>query len=85
MTKLQIVSDLHLEFATTTLENAGDTDILVLSGDICVANFDWETYIPFFEQVSRDFPHVIYILGNHEHYHGQFFNTQSLLKIQLEH
>ena len=85
MTKLQIVSDLHLEFATTTIENASDTDILVLSGDICVANFDWETYIPFFEQVSRDFPHVIYVLGNHEHYHGQFFNTYSLLKIQLEH
>ena len=36
--KLQVVSDLHLEFEDMDIPNAGDTDVLVLSGDILVGN-----------------------------------------------
>ena len=34
--KLQIVSDLHLEFNDVTINNAG-ADILCLAGDVCLA------------------------------------------------
>lgn len=36
--KLQVVSDLHLEFEDITIPNAGDTDVLILSGDILLGN-----------------------------------------------
>lgn len=35
--KIQVVSDLHLEFSDVNIPNAGDTDILILSGDIMIA------------------------------------------------
>ena len=37
----------------------------------------------FFQQVCEEFPHVIYILGNHESYHDDIANTYSDLKQKL--
>jgi hypothetical protein len=34
----------------------------------------------FFKSCSEKFKHVIYIMGNHEHYHGVYFETYSTLK-----
>lgn len=82
--KIAIASDLHLEFASIKLENPGDVDALILSGDImlgCVLpqnKTDAQSrtlrsrFTAFFEQVSRDFPRVLYVMGNHEHYNGDF-------------
>ena len=36
--KIAVCSDLHLEFGTISLENTENADVLILSGDICVAN-----------------------------------------------
>lgn len=36
--KIALASDLHLEFGSITLENTENADVLVLSGDICVAH-----------------------------------------------
>ena len=36
--KIAIVSDLHLEFDTITLENTPNADVLILGGDICIAD-----------------------------------------------
>ena len=35
--KIAVCSDLHLEFGPISLENTDNADVLVLSGDICVA------------------------------------------------
>jgi predicted phosphodiesterase len=36
--KIAVCSDLHLEFGPISLENTENADVLILSGDICVAN-----------------------------------------------
>jgi hypothetical protein len=40
-------------------------------------------YHKFFQQCSERFPHVIYVAGNHEHYHGDFKDTIPDLKKRL--
>ena len=94
--KLAICSDLHLEFQTITLHNEEDADVLILSGDICVASklapyhnpystasTHSDLYHDFFRDVSKKFKNVIYVAGNHEHYQGDFAITYSTLKDQL--
>jgi predicted phosphodiesterase len=94
--KIAVCSDVHLEFAQLELKNPGGVDVLILSGDICVARdlMEYETnigvdfgkssrYHEFFSTCSREFPHVLYIVGNHEHYHGDFKNTIPDLKKRL--
>ena len=34
--KIAVCSDVHLEFGPLTLENPGDVEVLILSGDILV-------------------------------------------------
>ena len=70
--------------------------MLILSGDICVArdmmhhdpygiiDFGKSTrYHTFFQECSARFPHVLYVVGNHEHYHGDFKYTISDMKARL--
>ena len=87
--KIAICSDLHLEFGTISLENTEHADVLILSGDICVAkdllkknqadvgfsNLRSEKIHLFFEECCARFPYVVYIFGNHEHYNGDFGDT----------
>lgn len=94
--KIQLASDVHLEFGPISLDNHG-ADVLVLSGDICVAadlmavnnndvldRFARSTTIhTFFQECCARFKHVIYIMGNHEHYHGDFATTFEDLKYYL--
>jgi predicted phosphodiesterase len=98
--KIAICSDVHLEFGPLTLENTEDAKVLILSGDILVENdldiFDrrqYESgfmrhsakrYHDFFFDVCSKFPYVIYVAGNHEHYHGDFKYTLSGLKEKLQ-
>jgi predicted phosphodiesterase len=94
--KIAVCSDLHLEFGEITLENPGDVDVLILSGDICVARDLMEhdplgivdfgkssRYHTFFQNCGKEFPHVLYVAGNHEHYHGDFKDTIPDLKSRL--
>lgn len=100
--KIQLCSDLHLEFADVMIKNNTGADVLILSGDIMVAedlrnqpaDLSWADlptdghgrakrtmrYRDFLQRVSFQFPHVIYVMGNHEHYHGHF--DQSLKYIR---
>jgi Icc-related predicted phosphoesterase len=81
--KLAIASDLHLEFADIELKNDGNVDMLVLAGDICVVK-DLKTYMDFFRRVSEEFPRVLYVMGNHEHYNGDYATTYTHLKEALK-
>jgi predicted phosphodiesterase len=95
--KIAVCSDLHLEFGPISLENTEGADVLILSGDICVAhdvrerdsfNLKGESdksnkIHTFFEECCARFPNVIYIMGNHEHYHGDFAQSVTNLRDRL--
>lgn len=84
--KIAVASDLHLEFRDLTLNNDENADVLVLAGDICVAKHFHSRpeynikYFNFFKDVSTKFKHVIYVVGNHEHYNHLFNDTVKVLK-----
>ena len=94
--KVAVASDIHLEFGDLDLPNTNDADVLILSGDICVAadigrpdphgfmaGARSNRITDFFKRCSSQFPHVIFIMGNHEHYHGDFAKTYAKLKNML--
>ena len=94
--KISLCSDVHLEFGDLDFENDQGAEVLILSGDICVAA-DVDVYDPrqskqgfaryksdriheFFARCCNRFPHVIYIVGNHEYYHSDFATSFAHLK-----
>ena len=99
--KVAICSDLHLEFGDLEIKNTEGAEVLILSGDILVENdFDiydrrqdemgfmrgkTRLYHKFFDRVCSEFPHVVYVAGNHESYHGDIATTYSGLKRKLGH
>ena len=88
--KIALASDVHLEFGPLELKNTEAADLLVLAGDICVAQHFkaqdkyTQRYLEFFKQCSEEFPHVIYVMGNHEHYNGDFAYTAYILREALK-
>lgn len=103
--KISILSDAHLEFEDLDFENDQGADVLVLSGDIMVAedlhnhkHFDYDPYTPgavaelgrrqatalrfrnFLKRCSQRFPHVVYVAGNHEFYHGRWVASLNHLR-----
>ena len=93
--KIALASDVHLEFGPITLDNTEGADVLVLAGDICVAKHFVDgrptymqhlakEYREFFDHVCREFPHIVYILGNHEFYNGDIKHTYNILKEHLD-
>lgn len=103
--KLAICSDIHLEFGGYLPKNTENADVLVLSGDICVAHYlspetspytssysgggmryltHLDRIYEFFTSACKEFKYVIYVMGNHEHYHGDFAKSYEILKDGLE-
>jgi len=93
--KIAVASDVHLEFGPIVFENTGGADVLILSGDICVVKdlLEHDSPMPteksqklhdFFYNCCNKFPHVVYIMGNHEHYHYDFAHTLKDLKKNLK-
>ena len=99
--KISIASDIHLEFGDLDLQNTDGADVLLLSGDICVAaDLDMrdsrqtemgfararsERFHEFFERCATRFPHVIYIMGNHEYYHSDIATELNEVRRKLAH
>ncbi len=94
--RIAVASDLHLEFGLISLENTENAEVLILSGDICVANdvLDRDPYQKkfddksgkihlFFQECCSRFKNVIYVAGNHEHYNGDFAETIAGLRERL--
>ena len=95
--KLYVTSDIHLEFGDLDLQNNDDVDVLILSGDICVAHDigrpDSQSVLEgsrsvrvrdFFQRCSDRFPHTVLIMGNHEHYHGDFSKSRDIIQGMLD-
>ena len=90
--KLYVTSDIHLEFGDCIIKNEDNVDVLILSGDIMLAqdmhdhteNASTVTeglgahqekakrFRDFLSRCSLQFPHVIYVAGNHEFYNGKW-------------
>lgn len=73
--KIQIASDLHLEFPENRRwldENKliPSGEVLILAGDI-VALKHKDKAQPFYDYVRSQFKQIISIFGNHEFYHGE--------------
>ncbi len=73
--KIQIASDLHLEFPENRqwlnenkLLPAGE--VLILAGDIVVLKYKDKAQ-PFYDSIRPQFKLIISIFGNHEFYHGK--------------
>lgn len=90
--KLALGSDLHLEFGPlAAIQNCQGADVLILSGDILVADHFRdadharcaEEYHDFFARCQQEFGHIVYVLGNHEHYDGNLAHTASRLREEL--
>jgi Icc-related predicted phosphoesterase len=108
--KIKLVSDLHLEFSDINIQNNEGCDVLILGGDICVAQdlhdhpepnntvdqaaiaagtglgrrqASAQRYRDFFKRCSFQFPHVIYIMGNHEFYNGKFYAGIDYMREEL--
>lgn len=94
--KLAVCSDLHLEFGDLDLTNDEAADVLVLSGDIFIAADLESTgtvvpatervaeralrYVNFVTRCCERFRHVIMVMGNHEHYHGDFAQSADTIR-----
>jgi len=66
--KVQIISDLHLEFHKRFPRIPPKEDILILAGDIGKINYP--NFEPFLEYLSENWKLIIYVFGNHEFYHS---------------
>jgi predicted phosphodiesterase len=87
--KIALASDVHLEFGDLEFDNTDNADVLILGGDICVGadmtqrdpyntmgeEYRSNRFHAFFQRCCDRFPHVIFIVGNHEHYNGDFVKT----------
>ena len=101
--KIAYASDLHLEFGNGTINNTQNANVLILAGDVCVAEdlkrhpedvaevgkrpsprlVGAMIYRDFFRDCAKQFEHVVYVLGNHEHYDGEYDQTYSIVKDAL--
>jgi Icc-related predicted phosphoesterase len=64
--KIQILSDIHLEFGIRKIE-FGNADLIILAGDIHLG----DSGIKWINENLKNIP-IIYILGNHEYYKNSY-------------
>lgn len=84
--KIDVISDVHLEFGTYIPSNPNKSDVLIMAGDIVPIHhleYDESHFIDFFEKCAKLYSKIIYIFGNHEYYHGdirlELYNAKQYL------
>jgi len=88
--KIALMSDVHLEFADLPIEPV-EAEVLLLAGDIFIAkdltidNHKKERFVCFVENACSKFKHVIFICGNHEHYHGDVNTSYDIIRETFRH
>jgi predicted phosphodiesterase len=82
--KIQIVSDLHLEFRGKDVSNilVPSAPILCMVGDICVCGsaVDFNKFINFLTYYTPKFLHILHVSGNHEYYTANNATAKDLAK-----
>jgi predicted phosphohydrolase len=72
-----------LEHHSSYTFNVGEGDVLILAGDIINAKHlktngtTKELYLRFFDDCSKNYNHVLYVLGNHEYYGYNYEGTKN--------
>ena len=94
--KIALASDMHWEhyphkprfgLSDEFLNNSRNADVLLLAGDIMdysVHINDRDKVLSVFSDLSINYENVIYVMGNHEHYGGDFTKTHSILSELLK-
>jgi predicted phosphodiesterase len=97
--KIALTSDIHLEFGDWYPVNPEGADVLILSGDIMVASdleklqedpngfldhAKGQRFREFLVNCKKEYKHVVYVMGNHEHYHGDFAVSHKVLSKECE-
>lgn len=88
--RIKQVSDIHLEFGPLSLPNNENADVLVLGGDIFVADYLTRginspyfstncEFRAFIKNVCDDYENVLMVCGNHEHYHGNVDESHDII------
>jgi len=89
--KIQLVSDLHLEFLIPVqveelaykISNS-PAQTLILAGDICALNKTCVSNLYTFLDIVQDrYENIIYVLGNHEYYGCSFKEVQCQILLLL--
>lgn len=87
--KIQLVSDLHLEFLipvqveelANRISYNTKADILVLAGDICALNKTWiPNLYKFLNAIYDKYSYILYIRGNHEYYGTSYEEVEEVLQ-----
>ena len=87
--KIDTMSDVHLEMGSLSVKNENGAQMLILSGDICVAKYlkregvERDVFLSFFQQCSEQYQEVVYVMGNHEHYGSDFDRTADTIRAEL--
>lgn len=76
--KIQVISDLHMEFGSELLHYTG-ADLIIMAGDVHIGTKGVE----WMQTLQIDTP-VIYVLGNHEYYKGNYPKTLHKIKEAAE-
>jgi predicted phosphodiesterase len=88
--KVKLLSDLHLEICEKDgIFHPGEGDVLILAGDILTAKHLEKdgalnkVYTTFLTDCVSNFNHVLYVMGNHEHYGYHFESTYNKIKLHI--
>ena len=93
--KIHLNSDVHIEFDQQPTHTLVGGDVLLLAGDVCVADLlrkertdkkairHRRVCDAFFKEECAKYEKVYMIMGNHEHYHGVFDNTAMIMREYL--
>jgi hypothetical protein len=77
------ISDLHLDFRTSYPILPGG-DVLIIAGDLCEASFTNGGIVQkFADMCMNKYKHVLYVMGNHEHYNSRLDLTEDILRNNL--
>ena len=83
--KLQLINDLHTECGVGLLTHLGhepEADVLVIAGDFC----SWKTHklgVEMLKAAADKYEHIIYVLGNHEFYGGEYHEVYNYWQNKL--
>ena len=82
MTKIKLISDIHIDYDRTDptgqrfLESLpkDDIDVLAFAGDL-VTGGNLSKYLDAYKRMADSYPHVVAVLGNHDYYNSTIKET----------
>lgn len=86
MTKIKLISDIHVDCGIRDHGKifidslpVDDAYILVVAGDV-VTGGEIENYFDTFDMLCQKYPHVVFVMGNHDHYDHTIEEAQDIVE-----